>query len=215
MDCNEIVDRVANPDDQSLSELQRHQMDAHVADCDDCQSALHALRAANLLRHQAVEEPMPGAFERVMDSVVDSSNAHARKPGFFWGAGVGAAIAATILVSFMYLGIFDGEVSPQPQNIVQFGVVLNEPRELQLAIDLKRDMPGATMRVAVVGGIQIDGYGLRREFSWNEDLVAGVNRLTLPVMATDELGGQLLVQVDHQDTRRVFSVDVRTDIKIM
>ena len=44
---------------------------------------------------------------------------------------------------------------------------------------------------------------------WSTDLDRGINQLTLPVVAIDATGGQVLVEVTHGDKRRTFVLDVR------
>jgi hypothetical protein len=44
---------------------------------------------------------------------------------------------------------------------------------------------------------------------WSTDLDRGINQLTLPVVALDASGGQVLVEVTHGRQRRTFVLDVR------
>jgi hypothetical protein len=50
----------------------------------------------------------------------------------------------------------------------------------------------------------------QRELRWSTDLDRGINQLTLPVVALDATGGQVLVEVTHGQQRRTFVLDVRT-----
>ena len=59
--------------------------------------------------------------------------------------------------------------------------------------------------------MEIDGAGGRREFNWTEDLDAGINKLSLPVLASGEGGGQMLVRLTHPDSEQIFVIDLRTD----
>ena len=67
----------------------------------------------------------------------------------------------------------------------------------------------AEVRVELRGAVALDGYADQRELRWATDLDEGVNQLTLPVIALDATGGQVLVEVTHRDKRRAFVIDVR------
>ena len=65
------------------------------------------------------------------------------------------------------------------------------------------------MRVELRGAVALDGYAGQRELRWMTNLDRGINQLTLPVVALDATGGQVLVEVTHGDKRRTFILDVR------
>jgi hypothetical protein len=71
-------------------------------------------------------------------------------------------------------------------------------------------LANAEVRVELRGGVELDGYAGQRELRWSTDLDRGVNQLTLPVVAIDANGGQVLVEVTHGQKRRTFLLDVRT-----
>ena len=71
-------------------------------------------------------------------------------------------------------------------------------------------LANAEVRVELRGAVGLDGYAGQRELRWSTDLDRGVNQLTLPVVASDASGGQVVVEVIHGDKRRTFVLDVRT-----
>ena len=64
------------------------------------------------------------------------------------------------------------------------------------------------VRILLAGGIELDGLGTRRELKWKTDLEPGINRLTLPIVATDSSGGKILVAVGHGENQRSFVVEI-------
>ena len=60
----------------------------------------------------------------------------------------------------------------------------------------------------LAGSVEIDGYGPQRELSWSEDLNAGVNRLSLPIIANGFEGGQIIVRLEHPLSQQVFVVQL-------
>jgi len=88
---------------------------------------------------------------------------------------------------------------------------MEEARLMHVAIEADRPMQGATISILLSGDVQIDGFGDRRELSWTDDLDAGVNKLTLPLIAIGEDGGQMVVRLNHPDSEQLFVVQLRND----
>ena len=84
------------------------------------------------------------------------------------------------------------------------------PCNVTVALDSPERLANAEVRVELRGGVELDGYAGQRELRWSTNLEQGVNQLTLPVVAIDAHGGQVLVEVTHGQKRRTFLLDVRT-----
>ena len=115
-----------------------------------------------------------------------------------------------MLAVVMMLGVLVRPVDLAPQ-IAEFYVSAEEPRIVHVAIETKRPLPGAEISVLLSGAVEIDGAGERREFNWTEDLDAGVNRLSLPLLANGQGGGQMLVRLRHPDSEQIFVIDLPSD----
>ncbi|MEX2496230.1 MAG: hypothetical protein WD448_09090 [Woeseia sp.] len=207
MNCEELCDRIADTKSGTLPELGQRQLAAHLQSCEDCRHALRALEALQELKTLEVTEAPPELIERVMHNSVRVPVTEKARPGFWAGAGFGGALAASLVLAIMALG---SGADPDRVTGEPIYLSLSEPRDLHVAIDLERDLPEATITVVLKGGIALAGYQNERELSWKTDLQAGVNKLTLPVLAVNEQGGQLLVQVDHDTRRRTFRIDLDT-----
>lgn len=82
---------------------------------------------------------------------------------------------------------------------------------MHVAIETERALAGAEINIVLSGDVEIDGAGGRREFSWTDDLDAGVNRLSLPLRASGDGGGQMLVRLRHPDSEQMFVIELPAD----
>ena len=180
---------------------------SHAASCADCQSALRALDALRTLRDAPVPSVAEGAIERAIDRAL-TNPAPGWRRGFWSGLASGAAAAAA--VAALTVGIWalrsGGESSVA---VPEVRVSLNRPSDVTVTLDSPEALVNAEVRVELRGAIALDGYAGQRELKWSTDLDRGINQLTLPVVAIDATGGQVLVEVTHGDKRRTFVLDVR------
>ncbi len=85
---------------------------------------------------------------------------------------------------------------------------LHESRDVNVTIDSPEAFMEVEVRVVVAGGIELEGLAGRRELKWKTDLAAGINRLTLPIVASDSTGGRLLVSVWYGTKQQAFVVQI-------
>jgi len=206
MDCEQTHDRLAAMNDDSLADDEQRALTSHLQACPECRLAAQGVAALQAVRMQPQASPPDELFDRIMHRTTTVSAGRRPVLNRFWmGAGFGGALAASIMMAVMMSGL----LPMTPQDTAEpsrLQVSLGVPREFNVAIDLERDLPDATITVVLSGDIEIDGYAGRKELSWTADLQAGVNKLTLPILATSENGGQLLVKVDHNNRQRRFTL---------
>lgn len=180
----------------------------HVADCSDCQAALRAVDALRVLR----EEPTPlagdAAIQRAVDKALATNPGQRYRRGFWTGLASGAALAAT--VAAVAVGIWlVGNGGDAPVAGPEVRVALNQRSDVTVTLESPEPLANAEVRVELRGAVELDGYMGQRELRWSTNLDRGINQLTLPVVAIDASGGQVLVEVAHGDKRRTFVLDVR------
>jgi hypothetical protein len=193
----------------SASDLARRDATEHLASCEDCRNAAHALAMLRADRDLPIQRPRDGAFQDAIRAAV-SVNARAtpKKTGFWLGVGVGAALAASIAAAaVMMLRPF---IEAPPPGAPAVTLAINEERDVNVALSSPEPLSNAKIHVAVSGDIGLRGFAEQRELRWRTDLDRGVNQLTLPIIALGPHGGQVLVEIQHGDKRRAFVVDVRT-----
>ena len=183
----------------------------HISQCPDCRDALHGAESLALLQDRDTGVAPDGLFNRITDELVKTRAKRRGRQGFGLRTGFGGAIAASILGLALTLG-WIGRTADQVPVAAEFIVALGEPRNMDIAIETDRALAGANISILLSGGVELDGYGARRELSWTVDLEAGVNRLSLPILAVDSAGGQMVVRLDHPDSEQVFIVQLKTGV---
>ena len=207
MKCESVAERMTSLAAGTLSDEQRHACMDHIAGCRDCDDALQGAIAMHTVRSQQTDAAPQGLFERVMRRTLDASKRQTSGQRFWLGAGFGGAIAASLLAVAFALGMLT--VPAQPE-VAEFMLSTEEARPMHVAIEADRPLQDATISILLSGDVQLEGFGDRRELSWTEDLDAGINKLTLPLKAVGESGGQLVVRLSHPDSEQLFVVYLKT-----
>jgi hypothetical protein len=218
MNCEDIGNLLDNREILKLTPDQQSAVSEHLRGCERCNSEWRAVRA--LWEVATVPTPAPRAqlFSETMRLATSLAEyrggqpAGGRPPSFWLGAGLGGALAAGIVIAIMG----GNPVSQSTQQTLagtatstpSITIALNEPRDVDVAISSAAALTGAQIRVVLTGGVRLAGYRDRSVVSWQTDLDAGVNRLTLPVLAINPGGGQVLVEVEHSSKRQIFVVNV-------
>ncbi len=194
------IDRLAM---HGIGDDERASLLAHVKECADCRMAMQGAEALAVIASRPAPAPRDGLFDDIVAAAVDS--AEPQRSQFWRGAGFGA-LAASILAAAL---LFAWPDNPETTSALpEFVVSLDEARPMNLAFETGRPLAGATITIMVSGDVEIDGYGAQRELSWSEDLDAGVNRLSLPLIANGFGGGQVVVRLSHPDSTQLFVVNL-------
>lgn len=207
MNCKDTAERLSALDTGELAELEQRQLKAHLRSCQDCRAISQTFKALQAIRVQRHIEPPAGLLQRVVHRSAQTPASVEPRSRFWAGVGVGAALAASIMVAVMSSGILQ-TTAPGVESTDVLHVALGKPRNFDIAIEMPSDLPNATITVVLTGGIELDGYAGQKELTWTTDLQAGINKLTLPVVATDRSGGQLLIAVGHGEKQRRFTLDL-------
>lgn len=210
MNCKDIAGNVAALARGSLTGAERDACLAHIGHCEDCAAALRGAEAMQLLRDRGPFTAPEGLFERIVDAVSTPRRDTAGTRRFWLGTAFGGAIAASLLAVVLMLGILVRPIDVAPR-AAEFYVSADEPRLMHLAIEADQALPGAEISILLSGNVEIDGTGGRRELTWTDDLEAGVNRLSLPLLARGDGGGQMVVRLRHPDSEQLFVIDLRLD----
>lgn len=168
------------------------------------------------LRAMPTPEPRPGFVDRAL-AAATSAGSHAlaarytaprtggRNVVLRWetwlGAIVGGAVAAALTVVLMRAN------HPQLEERT-ITLALNEVRDIDVLIDSDRDLADATIRVAVTGGVALDGMANEHIVDWRTDLGRGPNLLSLPVVARKAGDGQLVAIVEHDGKTRTVMINL-------
>ena len=181
---------------------------AHAADCDDCHAALQALEALRLFGEGSAPRPRRGAVDRAIDRALATGAAQRYRRGFLRGVASGALLAATLAAIAIGLWLSAGD-GVRPAAVPEVRLALNMPQDVTVTLESPEPLTDAEVRVELRGALALEGYAGQRELRWMTSLDRGINQLTLPVVALDATGGQVLVEVAHGAKRRTFVLDVR------
>ncbi len=209
MNCNFVNENVQAIVKRSLAAEQLTASVAHIEACTDCRAALRGAEALAELRMRKPESAADNDFDKVVRNVISQVGMKGGSRRFWAGAGFGGALAASIFAMALIFGWTERFQSGDPM-AAEFVVTLGEPRQMDLAFESERDLDGATISILLSGDVGIEGYGLQRELIWTENLEAGINRLSLPIIANGINGGQMIVSMTHPLSKRVFVISVVT-----
>lgn len=211
MNCDIVADKLTELAAGTLSSYEAHACQAHIAECRMCRDALRGASAMREARMLDTQEVPAGLFERISAEVVRPHRPTARPQRFWLGAALGSALAASLLAAAIALGILVRPVTTPEPDVAQFYVTNAEARPMNIAIDLDRPLAGARISVMLAGDVEVEGYGSLRELSWNDDLEAGVNKLTLPLRAIGEDVGRVVVRLSHPASEQLFVINLKLD----
>ncbi len=207
MKCEDVLEGLRSGDDANST--LRREARAHLAECPRCDAAAEALLALEAERHSPVPRLPEGAFARAMERATrPRTPAVASHRGFWLGAMVGGALAASIAVAVALLWW-----QPSPPSAAanpEVRLALHEVRAVRVSLDAPEALSNAEIHVVLTGAVGLEGFADQRELRWTTDLDKGANQLTLPLVALGPSGGQVMVEVQHGDKRRTFVVDVQT-----
>lgn len=209
MNCDHMAENIRGLIYATLSPTQAAECRRHLAGCPDCTQAVRGAEALALLRARDTGDVPPDFFETVLDGLDQAQEPRRTGQRFWLGTTFGGAIAATLFALALALGWIGTPTTTTP-DVAELHVTLGEPRNMDLAIETDRALQGARISILLAGGVELDGYGPRRELTWTSDLKAGVNRLSLPVVAVGENGGRVIVRLSHPQSEQVFIVRLKT-----
>jgi hypothetical protein len=167
--------------------------------------------ALELLKNRDTGDVPAGLFDKVLQAGAQAPQRIVTDRRFWQGAGFGGLIAASLFAVALVAGWGTQPVS-DAADVSEFVVTVGEPRNMDIAIETDRALQGATISILLSGGVELDGYASQRELTWVSDLDAGINRLSLPVLATNRAGGQMVVRLSHPDSEQVFVVRLKAAV---
>jgi len=210
MNCDWVAERIIALTADALSTDDRDACMIHIEYCADCKDALEGARALQRFRAQHVPATPGGTFERTMNRTLEEKPEQATGSKFWLGATFGGAIAASLIVTAISFGLLVTPLTIDTER-PEFLVALDESRPMHIAIEADKSLAGAKISILLAGDVKLEGFGDHRELSWNEDLAAGVNKLTLPLIATGLGGGQMIVSLSHPEREQLFVIQLKSE----
>jgi hypothetical protein len=168
------------------------------------------------LRRLPVPEPRPGFVDRALRTATEQ-NSLARKTGTTpstwlrsfasrWETWAGAALGAAMAVAITVMVLRPLEHGQSPVHGIAFD--LHEARDVDVLIDSERDLDGAVIRIALTGGIALNGFDDDHQLQWQTDLRRGSNMLSLPLVARSAGNAQLVAVIEHEGKTREVTINL-------
>ena len=210
MKCQDIENKYVNIVSGKLNPAELDACRQHIEQCVACDELIYGAAGLASLKQRDAGVMPPNLFKTVSARLERRGDRDAGGHRFWTGTAFGGAVVASVFALALTAGWIQMPAgAPDPAQ--EFTVAMSEARDLNVAIETQQALANATITVVLNGGVELAGYSGQRELSWEADLVAGVNRLTLPVKATDFAGGQVIVQLTHPDSEQVLVVGVKAD----
>ncbi len=205
MNCQKFQNKLDDYLDGLLDADEIQGIQHHAEVCSRCAELIaQEQRFRRELQDLAVLPPSPGFTARALRNARASQKASSSRRM------VSAALAATLMLGIA-IGHF-GSQEPALGQLAEIQLQVNEPRNLSLAFNSPRDFEGATFVMALPPGVELVNFPGQQEIIWQADLKAGRNLLTLPLLAKNNRGGEVVAEIRHgKETKRfVLHVGVQT-----
>lgn len=207
MNCDIVAESIPDIVAGRLSSEALVDCKRHIAECGECSSALRGAQALAELKFREAGDVPDGLLERMSaEAAGDAAGSGTQR--FWLGSVFGGVVAAAVFGLALMLGWVGSTPTAAPE-VAEFVVGLDERRVMDLAIESERPLANAKISIMLSGGVTLDGFDDRRELTWNTDIRAGVNKLSLPIRAINAQGGRMVVRLTHPDSEQVFLVNVR------
>jgi anti-sigma factor RsiW len=204
MNCSELENRIDDYLDGELDPSAAAAVETHVKGCERCATAMSRARLlGRALADYPVAPPADGFSERV---VAGARKRRSMLPGRI----VAIAFVASLMLSVVTVILTGLSVkAPRTQLSAALPTVtmqLEQPRTVNLVFDARAPLDDVTLLVTVPRGVEIDGYPGRTQLEWRTSLEPGKNVLPLDLVARSGTGGQLVAQLGHGESRKIFRV---------
>ena len=204
MDCNTFKSALDDYLDGELDSETAGRIEAHMAACAACAAEADRARA---LRRALADYPVSPIREAFVDRALQRATSRRSMAA---GRVVAIGFVATLMLSVVTVILTGLSVqAPRTQISAALPTVsmrLDEPRIVNLVFDTRIPLDDVTLLVTVPRGIEIEGYAGQSQVEWRTSLEPGKNLLPLGLVAHEGSGGQLVAQLGHGDSRKIFRV---------
>lgn len=210
MQCNDICLKKDDYFDRLLTEGERSEVEAHLGVCEKCMRDYDAEQA---LRTALAELPAPGMSSRFSGNAFagarNERRNRTRRAGFLSACG---AMAAALVV-WVLVGLPIHNPTPTLTQDIADTLLVNETKNINLLLNTPRPLEKAMITIVLPDHIALAGYPEQRELSWQADLNAGKNLLTLPLVGTSEGVVAVIARIQYQDKQREMTFHMQVSRK--
>ena len=214
MNCENTIKHLEDYLGAGLSAEEKPAVERHLQSCAACRGELNALQA---LRAQLADLPVPrvpaGTFERMLENAVRrAAEAAPQTRRFAPSPPVLATAAAVLLAVGIALGLHlsDREAALAPQITLTAQTLQIGPSEERVGLMFRSAtmLHDATIAVWLPDDVHISGRPNVHYLSWQTDLKAGANLLELPLYATGNHGGKIVVRLTQAALVKTMEIPI-------
>ena len=178
----------------------------HLQACNECRTDADTQRLVRALRSLPAPSPEAGFEHRVMAPALARLPRRQARHHVAWFTALAASVCIAIVAT---LQIAVPERTPRASVSPEFSVRVlpAQTRVVDVLLEAPRALQGATLVVSL-DGVQLENRPHTRELRWTTNLEKGANKLSLPVQLLDSAEGEVLVRLEHGETRREVKVRV-------
>ena len=214
MNCENTIKHLEDYLEADLSADEKQAVERHLEQCAACRGELDALQA---LRAQLADLPVPrmpaGTFERMLENASRrAAPAAPQTHRFAPSPRVLATAAAVLLAVGIALGLHlaDRQAALAPQVTLTAQILQIGPTEEPVGLMFRSAamLHDATIAVWLPDDVHISGRPNVHYLSWHTDLKAGANLLELPLYATGNHGGTIVVRLTQGAFVKILEIPI-------
>lgn len=209
MTCQAFQDGLHDWFDGDVAPGQAAALREHSEECRSCQALVLELRA---LKAALAELPAPELSAERADRLLARVRT---RSGLAWPAAATAA-AAAVAVAALVVSLADGprgvpgsDRATAASPVSEIELALHEPRTVRLGLSAEHALEGVLLVLELPPGVRLDGRPDQRILRWQTDLLAGANRLSLPLVADEPGVRELVARIEYQGRSREMRVRLR------
>lgn len=206
MNCEQIENRLDDYLDGELMSWERDEVEVHLAACPGCRTQLRSRQELLAMLREMPVPPMepgfrPRAFRRVRQL-------QPIRRGFM--AGFGSAVAAGLAL-WIGLATWMHQETPRTPPLQPLVLLLEQPRELRLVFTAQEELQQVEFTLELPEGVELAGFPRQRQLHWRDRLAKGRNALSLSLVASSQVRGEVVATLNQKGHLRVFRIPVRAD----
>ena len=202
MECHDFAQQLDDLLDGGLDAARQKSIQEHLGRCPDCRRRHeHAVEVRQAVRELSPPAMHPGFIDQALARATRIGEA---RPG--WRPKLGMALAASLVLGAA-LGVF---FATQP-TVQTVALTIDRPETVRLMFNSAKPLKAATLSLALPENVELVGYGMRRELSWQTDLREGGNLMQLPLVVRGATRDDLVASLSHDGSSKTFRLKIEVD----